>query len=243
MDQERLTPLVKALSLRDDISDQERSTILGLAYRPRTFSRGETIVKDHSAPNDSCLILDGYAARAAVMSDGKRQLTAVHVAGDFVDLHALMLRVMDHSVVALSDCHVAFIPHRQLIKITEEQPHLGRLFWLSTVVDAAIHRAWLLCIGRKSPAQHVAHLICELDIRLRAIGAASKDSFPFPITQSELSDMLGLSLVHVNKTLSRLREMGDFTWDGTTVRIVNRDRLVEFSEFDPTYLSLIKTPR
>ena len=81
-----------------------------------------------------------YAARAIYMEKGTRQLTAVHIPGDFVDLHALLLKIMDHSVIALTDCEAAFIPHDRLRALTEQAPHLSRVLWLSTVVDAAISR-------------------------------------------------------------------------------------------------------
>ena len=150
---------------------------------------------------------------------------------------------MDHSVIALSACRAAYIPHPQLTDVCTRMPHLGRLFWLSTVIDAAIHRAWLTCIGRRSPAKHIGHLLCEIYVRLNAMGLASDNTFEFPVTQGELSDMIGLSLVHVNKTIQTLRTQNLFTWEGTRVVIRNFEQLAEFSGFDPTYLNLHVEPR
>ena len=235
--------LTSYLELRDNLTENERHLINSLPHEIRLYKRHDDLVKDHSSPNVSCVLTKGYAARAIYMESGKRQLTAVHIPGDFVDLHALLLKVMDHSVVALTDCEAAFIPHEKLRAISEDAPHLSRLLWLSTVIDAAISRAWLTCIGRRSPSQHIAHLFCEIYVRLQAVGLAADNSFSFPITQSDLADMLGLSIVHVNKTLAQLRAMQMFVWKGTTVEIGDFAKLATFADFDPVYLSLAKIPR
>src|SRR5690606_4693181 len=112
-------------------------------------------------------------ARAVLMADGGRQFTTVHVAGDFVDLPALLLRQMDHSVVALSDCTVVFVPHADLVTITEQAPHLTRLLWLATMIDGAIQREMVASLGRRTPLQHLAHLFCELYLRLEIVGLAA----------------------------------------------------------------------
>jgi len=238
-----LSRLLDFLALRDKLSADERDTIARLPHELRILQRNEALVVDHDRPTVSCILTKGIAARVVYLKGGERQITAVHVPGDFVDLHALLLKVMDHSVVALTECEAAFIPHEHLTLITEEKPHLGRLLWLSTVIDAAIHRAWLTCIGRRSPAQHIGHLLCEVYVRLSSVGLASDNRFSFPITQADLSDMLGLSLVHVNKTLATLRNANMFTWDGNLVHILDFQRLADFAEFDPVYLSLVKIPR
>lgn len=243
MSRDTSQPLIKRLLLHDVMSEDERAAVESLPMRIRTFSRGEELVQAYSRPSESCLLLTGFAARAVYLENGTRQITAVHLSGDFVDLHALLLKVMDHSVLALSACSAAFVPHAQLRDVCAQLPHLARLFWLSTVIDAAIHRAWLTCIGRRSPAKHIGHLLCEIYVRLNAVGLASEDAFDFPVTQSELADMIGLSLVHVNKTVQTLRTAGMFSWDGGRVVINDFERLAGFSGFDRTYLSLHSEPR
>ncbi|MCO5065063.1 MAG: Crp/Fnr family transcriptional regulator [Rhizobiaceae bacterium] len=243
MNEHSLQPLIAFFAARDSLSESERQILEGLPHRRHSFHRNEEMVEAHTKPKESCIVIKGLAARAVYLKNGSRQLTAVHVPGDFVDLHALLLRFMDHSVVALGECEVAFVPHEQLIRITEEQPHLSRLFWMSTVIDAAIHRSWLTCIGRKSPEQHIANLFCELYLRLEVVGQCQDMTFEFPVTQAEMADMLGLSVVHVNRTIQQLRGKGFVNWDGAKVTIKDFARLAQFSEFDPTYLSLVKTPR
>jgi CRP-like cAMP-binding protein len=170
-------------------------------------------------------------------------LTALHVPGDFVDLHALLLRKMDHSVMALTECRVVFVPHPDLVAITENAPHLTRLLWLSTTIDAAIQREMIASVGRRTPLQHLAHTICELYLRLEVVGLAESGKFRFAITQSELADVLGLSLVHTNRTVQDLRATGLVQWSQTDVQITDMDRLTRLAGFDPTYLNLSSEPR
>lgn len=235
--------LVRSLALRDELSSEERALIEGLTMRRKLLRRSEEIVSQHSTPTESCIVLSGFTAREVVLADGKRQITALHIPGDFVDLHAFLLKLMDHSVVALTDCEVAYVPHRELLRVIEKSPHLGRLFWLTTVIDGAIQRAWITSSGRRAATAHLGHLICELYLRLHAIDLAREGRFAFPVAQTELADALGFSLVHVNRTLQELRATGFVRWKGSTVTIVDFDGLAALSQFDPTYLNLVKLPR
>ena len=161
----------------------------------------------------------------------------------FVDLHSLLLKQMDHSVVALNNLEVAFVAHVDLLALIKDHDHLGRLLWLSTVIDAAIQRASTAAMGSRSAADHMACLLCELFIRLRAQGMTRGNSFNFPVTQADLGDMLGLSAVHVNRTLQDLRKTKLVSWRGSTVTITNFDALARLVSFDPQYLNLRREPR
>lgn len=237
--------LILNLEARDTVSKDEAQLLHSLVVRERSFAVDEDLVVQGSRPNCSTLLLSGIAARYKVMEDGKRQITALHVAGDFVDLHAFPLKIMDHGIVALSPCHAAFLDHADLKKITETQPHLTRLFWLSTVIDGAIHREWIVAMGRRSKISHLAHLFCELFVRLRVVGETKENSFAFPLKQSELADVLGISLVHLNKTLSLLRNKQVLEWSQKTrtIEILNWKGLAKLAEFDPAYLNLHVEPR
>lgn len=241
--QRALDPLVTSFSRRDRLTEEEQAVLAGLPRRVQQYDGGAEFIAEGSRPHESCLILEGFAARAQHLSSGKRQLAAVHIPGDFVDLHGLLLKEMDHGVIALPSCKVAFIPHSSLKGVTEKHPHLTRMFWLSTVVDGAIQRAWITCLGRRSAIQHLAHLICEIYLRLEVVGLAAEGKFEFPVTQAEIGDMLGLSNVHVNRTLQELRGSRLVQWRGSTVQIDDFDGLSAFAEFDPLYLNLVRTPR
>ncbi|MDW6025197.1 Crp/Fnr family transcriptional regulator [Mesorhizobium sp. BAC0120] len=235
--------LIAGLERRDELSDIEKAIIEGFRFRVQSFDDGQELVAEGSRPSESCLVLTGFTARAQFLSDGARQISAVHVPGDFVDLHCFLLKTMDHSIVAIRQCTAAYIPHSSLREAIAASPHLGRLFWLATLIDAAIQRAWISSIGRRTPAQHIGHLLCELHERLDLLGLVKDGSFEFPPTQTDISDMVGLSLVHVNRTIQELRAKGLVAWSSRVVTIPDLARLKRFADFDPSYLNLVKEPR
>jgi transcription initiation factor IIE alpha subunit len=121
--------------------------------------------------------------------------------------------------------------------------HLGRLLWLSTLIDAAIHREWLVAMGRCPALNQIAHLVCELFLRLQAVGLTQGTSFKLRLTQTELGDVLGLSTVPVNRIIQQLRTDGLVTWREERVQVEDWARLQEVAEFDPPFLNLDNEPR
>jgi CRP-like cAMP-binding protein len=235
--------LAQTLAARDRLRKSERSRLEALPVRPQEFRRGETIVEVGSRANESCLLGSGFAGRTTYLRSGSRQLSAVHIPGDFVDLHVFLLKVIDHSIVALTDCSVLFVRHTELRKLIEEEPHLGRMLWLLTTIDAAIERAWIACLGRLSAGAHLAHLICELYVRLDLIGMVEDRAFIFPITQGDISDMLGISPVHTNRIVQSLRREKMIEWANGRIKLLDFDTLADFGEFHPRFLNLIQEPR
>lgn len=242
----RITTLVEKLSLRDQVAPDEIEALKDVLDPPREVPSGADIVKEHSHPLHSTLLISGFSARYSSLADGARQITEINVPGDFIDLHSLLMKQMDHGVVALTDCLVASAPHAKLIRLTERHPHLTRLLWLDTIIDAAIHRQWLVAMGRRSGLGHLAHLVCELYLRLQAVGQTTGKAdgmrFDLPLTQTTLGDALGLSTVHVSRLVTELRGEGVVNWSGGQVEILDWRRLAEIAEFDATYLRLQNEP-
>lgn len=236
-------PLIAKLGHRDRLTDGERARIEAMSSSTRVLEPNEDIVKEGASPDTSCLIVEGWAMRSKSLSDGRRQITAFHIAGDFVDLHSFLLKPMDHTVTALTRCKLALVPHTALMKVTEEEPHLTRVFWLNTLIDAAIQREWMVALGRLPAAGRLGRLICELFLRLEAVGLTQAQGFDFPITQTGLADALGISGVHVNRTIQELRRASLITWQGSRVTIKDFTGLKAVAEFDPTYLNLSAHPR
>ncbi|KRE21690.1 hypothetical protein ASE66_27970 [Bosea sp. Root483D1] len=234
---------IRAISRRDVLAVAERDLLLQLPQQNRAFAKGETIVFEHSEPQDSCLVDRGLAGREIILPDGERQITALHLPGDFVDLHGLLLRRMDHAVVALTACRITFVPHAALRKLFEECPHLVRLLWLSTLIDAAIQRVWTAVMARLRAEERLAHLICDLYRRLQIVELAEDNKVQIALSQAVLADVLGLSAVHVNRTLQSLRRRRLVSWKGSEVTIHDFSGLTELSKFDETYLSLMQIPR
>ncbi|CCV15409.1 Crp/Fnr family transcriptional regulator [Mesorhizobium sp. STM 4661] len=238
-----LESLYLNLGQHDALSDEEKALLAGAMVVEKYFATGQDLVSAGSRPTYSTLILDGLAARYKVLEDGGRQFTSLQVPGDFVDLHAFLLKTMDHGIIALSPCRVVVADHGRLRTITEQAPHLTRLLWLDTLVDGAIHREWIVAMGRRSKAAHLAHLVCELFVRLQGVERTSGMSFHLPISQAELADVLGLSVVHMNRVIGALRKVGVISWGNHNVTILDWNRLTEIAEFDPTYLSMNREPR
>ena len=238
-----LESLFLNLGQHDELSEKEKELLAGVMTFERHFSTGQDIVAAGSRPTYSTLLLDGLAARYKLLADGGRQITSLQVPGDFVDLHAFLLKTMDHGIVAMSPCNVLFAEHDRLRVVSEVAPHLTRLLWLDTLVDGAIHREWIVAMGRRSKKSHLAHLICELFVRLRVVKRTEGMSFQLSLSQLEMADVLGLSVVHMNRVIQSLRREGLISWVNHTVTILDWDGLRELAEFDPTYLSMVNEPR
>src|ERR1700761_8691024 len=150
-----VSPLLLKLQKHDQLTDQEQRVVEELRSGAVSFRPNEDIVCEGDRPNFSSIVLNGWAGRVKTLPDGRRSILALHLSGDFVDLHSLLLRPMDHSVVALTACRIAKVPHEQLREVTERYPHLTRLLWLDTLVDAAIHREWMVGLGRRAAAANL----------------------------------------------------------------------------------------
>ncbi|HYE46311.1 MAG TPA: Crp/Fnr family transcriptional regulator [Caulobacter sp.] len=234
--------LVTKMRRRDAVSAEEAAVLHGIRGTHRRHAAGADLILAGDRPNESTLLLSGFCGRLGLLRDGGRQFTEINVPGDFVDLHSLLLKTMDHGVVALTDCEVVAVPHADLRRLTEAHPHLARLLWLETVIDGAIHRQWLVMMGRQDALGRMAHLVCEMAVRLEAAGVADRLAFELPLTQAVLADVLGLSPVHVNRTLMALRSMGILEWKSGQVTILDWDGLADVAEFDPAYLRLRRDP-
>lgn len=236
-------PLATVLERRDQLEPEEIRILDRLLERPRSLPAGTDLVCEGDTPAFSTLMLSGLSARYNILRDGKRQISAVHIAGDFVDLHSLLLRPMDHSVGALTDCVIVQVSHEELRGISIDFPHLTRLLWLLTLIDAAIFRQWLVASGHLPAVGQIGHFFCELYVRLALIGLADGFAFDLPISQADLGDSMGLSAVHVNRCLKNLRETGLLEWNGGLAVIRDWDALQEIAEFDAAYLNIEQRPR
>jgi len=241
-DEAILHALVRALERRDTLSEAERDALAQAIAEVRIYAPNDTLIRAGVTAEYSTLLVSGLLGRAYYMSEGKRQIVAMHLPGDFVDLHSLLLKRLDHDVVALTDVRVALFPHAILRRMTETEPHLARMLWLLTVIDAAIHREWTGRLGH-SAAVRIAHLLCELQTRMAVVGLATPEGFAIDLTQADIGDMTGLTPVHVNRTLRKLREANLAVVRDGYAAIPDLDKLRDFAGFDPTYLYLEKRPR
>jgi CRP-like cAMP-binding protein len=163
---------------------------------------------------------------------------AFYVPGDMPDLQSLHLQVLDNSLVTVTPCTVGFIQHEDLRRVCDRYPRITAALWRETLVDASIFREWVLNVGRRDAFSRMAHLLCELRVKLKAVGLAENDTFDLPITQSELADAIGASNVHVNWVLQELRAKGLIRSKRTQMIIPDWEKLKEAAGFDPLYLHL-----
>lgn len=236
-------PLVRKLEARDVLRPEERDALTGMVDRIQTYGPGQVVVAEGRSLTESQLLISGLCARSKAMPDGRRQITALHIDGDFVDLHGFLLRRLEHDVVALSTIQMAMVPHPRLKLITEQFPHLTRLLWLGTLIDAAIHREWIVSAGRRSAMEQVSHLLCELFVRYQVVGGAAGDRLALPLTQEQLADACGLTPVHVNRVVGQLRAEGLIDWRRGEVVFSDFEGLAAKAQFDPAYLNLTREPR
>jgi CRP-like cAMP-binding protein len=228
---------------RDALSAEEERAIRSAVGEVREHPAGRTIIRANEELGESTLLLDGLMSRYKDLRNGQRQVTELHVPGDFADLHSFTLKRLDHDVMTLTPCRVVTMPHENLKRITEEHPHLTRVYWFSTNLDAAIHREWEVSLGRRTAIARTANLFCELYMRLGIVGMTEGDSYRLDLTQLELSECLGLTSVHVNRVLRDLREQGAVEFRSGRVMIQNLALLRQIAEFDPSYLYLERRSR
>ncbi|MES2290350.1 MAG: helix-turn-helix domain-containing protein [Pseudomonadota bacterium] len=194
-------------------------------------SAGEIV--DHS-----CLVVDGIVGRFGQNGKGERQVTCLHVRGDMADLPSVVSPKVGWGLTALPRTTVLRIPHRELRSIASTYPGVAEAFWRDCVVDGSIFSEWVVNVGRRSALVRVAHLLCEMAIRSERAGTGDKHSYPLPITQADLGDATGLTVVHVNRTLRRMREQSIATFYGGKVIINDWQRVVKSCNFDDAFMLL-----
>lgn len=236
--------LLRRLQRRDpSITDAERAALDAAITHSIEVEADQDIVRQDAMTENVHLLSSGWACRYSTLPGGRRRIQGLQLGGDFIDLQGFTLKRIDYSALALTHCKLAVIPHENLRVISETLPHLTRLLWLTTVVDAAIQRQWLLGAGQRSALQRAAHLLCEVYTRLEVGGLTDGDTFHLPLTQAELGDTLGISLVHANRVVGDLRGRGIVRWRGEHVTILDWPTLRALAEFDPAYLELERRDR
>jgi CRP-like cAMP-binding protein len=231
------------LRKRDTISSAEERAIRSVIKEARRVPARTTLIREGERLEQSLLLIDGWLGRAVDMKEGGRVITEIHVAGDFADLHGFTLKRLDHDVVTLSGSLIATAPHDSLAKLTEQFPHVARVYWFSTNVDAAIHRQWTVSLGQRTAISRAAHLFCELFVRLGVVGKTNGTSCDLPLTQEQLAACLGLTSVHVNRTLQALRRRSLIELHNKRLTILDMPGLQKIAEFDPSYLYLEHEPK
>lgn len=214
----------------------ERARIEATISEVKTFGPRKIVARAGEPLTTSTLLLEGIMSRYLDDRNGLRQLVAIHFPGDFLDLHAFPLKVLDHDVATLTTATVATVPHAEIEAIAEEMPQLIRKLWFATLLDAAIHRAWLFRLGRLDATGRVAHFLCETNARLFSAGLSDGRRFALALTQADLAEICGLTTVHVNRVMRQLREEQLCLFRSSLVEILDPAGLANRAQFDPAYL-------
>ena len=229
--------LTRKLEKFAPLSADDRRLLDDIVRSPHTVAARTDIIREGHASKDVRLILQGFACRYKLLKNGKRQIVAYLVPGDFCDLNVFILKAMDHSISTLSLCTVVDIPRQRILGLME-RPGIARAIWYATLVDEATLREWLLNVGQRDAVPRIGHLLCELLARLQVVGLVTNDSYALPLTQVEIGDTAGLSFVHVNRSLQQLRDRGFIEYKSKTIVIKDLVALTEFTGFNPNYLHL-----
>jgi CRP-like cAMP-binding protein len=222
------------------ISDQR--ALLAAALPSRNVEKSEWLIEAGTDIRSLLVLLSGMGCAVRTLSDGGRQIVAVFLAEDTINPGDLTFGRSLTSVYALTAAIVLPIPLGKLYQLIVDRPAIGRALWLETATRAAIQQEWMVGLGRRSAQTRLAHFLCEVSYRLQLSGRNDLDAFEFPLTQSELADVLGLSTVHVNRVLQALRSRGLIELNRNRLMIRDKAGLYEVAKFDFGYLQKARIP-
>ncbi len=222
--------------LRHAMEERERRLLEDLIERTEVIQGETAILRRGDFCEYSTLLIEGMAIRAICDDEGRRHIVGVQVPGDFVDLHGFALKRLDHDLCVIGRARVGYVPHERLRAVMADEPHLARLFWFSTLLDAAIHREWIMKSTQLRAIGRMAHFFAELWYRLRMVDLGQESSFQTPLTQIHLASICGISTIHVSRTLRDLRDGGVVDFQRGQITISDGDKLKSIARFDPAYL-------
>lgn len=236
--QSALRLFTNRLRERSALGVEQVDAILALPGRLHEYEPRTDVVRLGETTNQACLIVDGLVGRFGQVIDGRRQITAVHIPGDMCDLHSVVIPRVSWALQTLSPSAILRIPHRALRELAHGSPAIAEAFWRDCSVDASVLSQWVVNVGRRDALSRVAHLLCELAVRMNSVGLGSHMGYRLEATQAQVGDATGLTAVHVNRVYATLRDAGAVEIKGREVRILDWERLVEIADFDDDYLHL-----
>lgn len=233
-----LDVLVRKLGGVKGLPEPERLAVEGLPVTIRVFAAQTDIVPEDSPSSSCCIVLDGWTCCYQMLNEGRRPILSFHVPGDMPDLQSLHLSDTDFAMAALTAATIAFVPHADVHRLIAGFPVIATALWREALITAAMHRAWMAGLGRRDARGRLAHLFCELSLRLKAVGLSDGHSLPLPLRQPDLADALGLTPVHVNRMLRELRQDDLISLHDRRLQILDWPRLCREAEFDAKYMHL-----
>lgn len=234
-----LQQMVRKLAGRAALNGEDKEAILALPHVLRSYHPATYIVREGEPPPRYCtLVRSGFAVRQKLTGNGSRQIVSLHLVGDFLDFQHLFLKIADHNVQALTELAVVDVDRKTLEELVLARPNIARALWVDALVDASIYREWVTNVGRRSAPARIAHVLCEVALRMEAAGVATIEGFELPLTQEQLADAVGLTPVHVSRTLKALMADGFVHRDKRYIGFTDWDRAREVADFSALYLHL-----
>jgi len=230
-------PLVARLELFEPLSSEDRDALAALTERGIPCGKRKDILREGNPVGSLYLMRKGWACRYTILPEGRRQIISFVIPGDLCNDHVLLFHHMEHSIAALTPCEVGVVSPHRFLEVLNTHPRISRALYWSNLVMEAVLRERIITLGRRSATQRIAHLFCELLLRLRAAGLAHDHSFDLPLTQHDIADTLGLNHVHVNRVITTMRKLGLIKLKGHVLEIPNWDDLTALGEFDPRHLN------
>lgn len=234
----RFDRFLRRIELRSDLTRAEREAILALPGAVAEATPQRDLVSPGQELAHACLMLTGLSARFDQLANGQRQFTALHIPGDMCDLHSVAAPVAGWGIQALTRVTYLKVPHDALRVLIADRPAIALALWRDTIVDASILAKWISALGRRSAEARLAHWLCEVAIRLEQSGEGERSRFELRATQIHIADFLGISTVHVSRSLRSLRARGLIVVEEYVYQLPDFDALARFADFDPAYLLL-----
>jgi CRP-like cAMP-binding protein len=222
------------------LSQHDRLRVAELPLTVCNCDANQRIARRGDKSSRCTLVLGGFLCSHKQVAGSRRQITSFFVPGDIADLQTLHLPSLDQDISALGPAVVAFLPHAAFAKMIGSSPRLTQAFWREALIQAAIYREWVVNLGRRDAIARVAHVLCELTLRLQTVGLARDRRFSMHWTQMDLADSCGISNVHANRIVQELRRLGLFDWDSRQIRIRDWEALARLGDFSADYLHLQK---
>jgi CRP-like cAMP-binding protein len=219
------------------LNDTDRAELTRVCTQStQTVEARRDLIREGEAPRSIYLILRGWACHYRTLEDGRRQIVDFAVPGDLCDLNLFILDRMDHSIGAITALHVTEIGREVFHRVVTTHPSITTALWWQELVSKSIHREWIVNVGQRSAQERIAHVFCEMFLRLESVGLTDGFSCDFPATQQDIADATGLTSVHVNRTIQELRRAGLIVLERQKLTILDMPALQSLALFNPGYL-------
>ncbi len=230
--------LLSRLQHHAALVESDYSALMRLAHRLVVKQPGQVIVTAGERLQDVFVLEQGWAIRYRVLEDGSRQIVNFMLPGDCFDLQAVVGAQSDHHVSALTSVRLRMISGSLFLNAVRQNATLATVFWWSAVQEESILREQIVRIGRRTARQRCAHMLVELHRRLMMAGMVKDDACVLPLTRDVMADALGLSPVHVSRSIANLRGRKMIETTRGSIRLRDVPGLIEVGEFNPRYLHL-----